>query len=147
MPPADMTAPEYPETFPELLKWHRVRAGLSQVALCRKVYGDTSNYLWMLEHGRHVPLPQTIVRLAECLHLSLAQTVELMRTAGHRPSDYRHFLAPMALRDSTVQMVIATLSDRRLSETDRVPLRHQIEVMCATWLATVPGRVAERREA
>jgi len=146
MPPADMNAPEYPETFPELLKWHRVRAGLTQMALSERAKLGT-NCVYRLERGQRRPSGEMVLKLARTLSLNLQQTDELIETAGHAPIALTSWLRPMSDADPTYRALRTVLDAPRLSPASKANLRACIEVMCATWLATVPGRVAERREA
>lgn len=57
------------DVFPELVKFHRVRQGLSQEALADRA-GLDRTYISQLEHGHKSPTLTTLDKLASCLSIS-----------------------------------------------------------------------------
>jgi len=89
-----MTSPQ-PRTFGQLLKHHRVAAGLTQEALAERA-GLSARGISDMERGRrHAPYQDTIRRLARALHLSAAERAQL-EDAAHRRSAPRIPPSPSA---------------------------------------------------
>lgn len=85
-----------PSTFPDLLRRHRGRAGVSQLALSLAA-GVSQRHLSCLEVGRANPSREMTGRLAQVLGLTLAESNELLLAAGFAPRYARRALDDKAL--------------------------------------------------
>ena len=83
-------------SFPNLLRQHRGRAGVSQLALSLAA-GVSQRHLSYLEVGRAKPSREMTGRLAQVLGLTLAESNELLLAAGFAPRYTRHSLNDEAL--------------------------------------------------
>lgn len=80
----EFTIPMTSTSFPDLLRHHRGRAGVSQLALSLAA-GVSQRHVSYLEVGRAKPSREMTGRLAQVLGLTLAQSNEFLLAAGFAP--------------------------------------------------------------
>lgn len=71
--------------FRTLLADYFVRSGMSYAQLADAVHRDVAYVHRLVNGGRSHPSPNTVIRLALGLRLSVSQTDELLMAAGHAP--------------------------------------------------------------
>lgn len=71
--------------FRALLADHFVRSGMSYAQLADAVHRDVAYVHRLVNGGRSHPSPNTVIRLALGLRLSVSQTDELLMAARHAP--------------------------------------------------------------
>ena len=116
-------------SFGSLLRAHRQRAGLSLLALGRRVKLDFS-YLSRLERGqREPPRRGIILALAKALGLTGEETDVLLVAGGQLPQA----LSQLGPLDTTVSQLTAILTDPAISPADRQRFRQVVALLAAQW--------------
>ena len=92
----EFTTPMTSPNFPSLLRHHRARAAVSQLALSLAA-GVSQRHLSYLEIGRAKPSRNMASRLAQVLGLTLAESNEFLLAAGFAPHYSHHPLDDAAL--------------------------------------------------
>src|SRR5690348_13016603 len=117
------------ESFGETLRYFRLRAGLSQYALAKRV-GINASYCNRLESGeREAPTREVASALARALALATEEVDRLLFSAGHVPPS----LQKLGANDSTIAAVTRTLTNDRLTPACRADLRAVVETICIRW--------------
>ena len=125
--------------FAATLRHFRTRAGFSQNAL-GNIASINPSYVNRMEAGvRQAPTREVALSLARSLSLTARETDRLLFVAGHVPPT----LQKLGGNDSTVAALLAVLTNDCIPPESRADFRAVVEVMCGTWLQTVPCRVAQ----
>lgn len=131
---------EPPDTFPELLRWLRQRAGLSQNRLAR-LSGIDPAYVHRMEtaagHEPLVPRAPILERLCDVLDLSRDERDRLYFAARRCPPS----LAASGRWEPLVGELARVLADPALGPDDRAELRAVLLVLLDRWRrsAAAPG--------
>jgi transcriptional regulator with XRE-family HTH domain len=125
-----------PTSFPELLRWYRQRAGLSQSRLAR-ASGIDPAYVNRIEASHAadplVPRPAILERLSGALDLTTLETDRLYFAARRCPPT----LAAVGMWDPAIAALAELLAGQTLADDDRAELRQVISVLADRWRRSV----------
>jgi transcriptional regulator with XRE-family HTH domain len=116
------------DSFGQVLRTLRERAGLSQSALARRAGLDPS-FVNRLESGQRGADRAVAEALIDGLGLAPADADRLLAAGGHLPA----LFARLGLHDPTLQLVAQVLADERLSPEERAAFRQVVELIGRRW--------------
>lgn len=114
--------PQTSESFASVLRRFRERAGHSQSGLARLAKLDPS-FVNRLESGQRGAERAVAEALIAALELPSEEADRLLAAGGYLPPS----LARVGIDDPTLRLVVQTLSDESVSDSDRTAFRQAVE--------------------
>ena len=111
------------DSFSNLLRSYRERAGLSQSGLARRAGLDPS-FVNRLESGQRSAERSVVEKLVTALDLDPNDTDCLLAAGGHLPNAFTR-----VFQDPALYRLVRSLSDDRVSNADREQIRNALDLV------------------